>query len=32
VIASPTVGEAPDLGQRLLSQAHYLFRGGPFLR
>jgi transposase InsO family protein len=32
VIASPMVGEAPDLGQRLLSLAHYLFRGGPFLR
>jgi hypothetical protein len=32
VIASPMVDEAPDLGQRLLSLAHYLFRGGPFLR
>ncbi len=31
-IASPTVGEAPDLGQRLQSLVHYLFRGGPFLR
>lgn len=32
VIASSTVGEAPDLGQRLLTLARYLFRGGPFLR
>jgi transposase InsO family protein len=31
-IASPTVGERPDLGQRLLSLVHHLFRGGPFLR
>ena len=32
VIASPTVGKAPDLGQRLLALVHYVFRGGPFLR
>jgi len=32
VIAPPTVGEAPDLRQWLLSRVHYLFRGGPFLR
>lgn len=32
VVASPMVGEAPNLGQRLLSMVHYLFRGGPFLR
>jgi transposase InsO family protein len=32
VTAPPTVGGAPDLGQRLLSLVHYLFRGGPLLR
>jgi transposase InsO family protein len=31
-LASPTVGEAPDRGQRLLALVRYLFRGGPFLR
>jgi transposase InsO family protein len=28
MIAPPTVGGAPGLGQRLLSLVHYLFRGG----
>ncbi len=30
--APPTVGRAPNLGQRLLALVNYLLRGGPFLR